>query len=72
MSMEELILPKDSELYIFRYENNEESIKTLNRIFGKYASDNELSFTWYDSAILSQKVKKQKLESEMKNANNRL
>ncbi len=51
-----LALAKKSERYVFLYDD--ESTATLLRTLGKYASDPELSFSWYDAAILSQKVRK--------------
>ena len=49
-------LVKDSERYIFLYDN--ESTPVLLQTLGKFASNPELSFTWYDAAVLSQKVRK--------------
>ncbi len=51
-----LALVKDSERYVFLYD--EESSGTLLRTLGQYASDRELSFSWYDAAVLSQKVRR--------------
>ncbi len=51
-----LALVKGEERYIFLYDDNNraETLRTL----GRYASNPELSFTWYDAAILSQKIRK--------------
>ncbi|MBS0260648.1 MAG: hypothetical protein JSS02_01730 [Planctomycetes bacterium] len=49
-------LVKDGERYIFLYDN--ESTPALLQTLGKFASNPELSFTWHDAAILSQKVRK--------------
>ncbi len=57
-----LALVKDSERYIFLYD--EESSATLLRTLGKYASDRELSFSWYDAAVLSQKVRRLSREAK--------
>lgn len=57
-----LALVKESERYIFLYD--EESADTLLQTLGQYAADKELSFTWYDAAVLSQKVRRLKEESE--------
>lgn len=54
--MNVLALVKDSERYVFLYD--EESSDSLMQTLGRYASDTELSFTWYDAAVLSQKVRK--------------
>jgi hypothetical protein len=50
-----LALVKGSERYIFLYddENRRETLRTL----GRYASRSDLSFSWYDAAVLSQKVR---------------
>jgi hypothetical protein len=51
-----LALVKGRERYIFLYEDHQraEALRTL----GRFASNPELSFTWYDAAVLSQKVRK--------------
>ncbi len=50
-------LVKGSERYIFLYddENRSRALRTL----GRYASNTELSFSWYDAAVLSQKIRRQ-------------
>lgn len=48
-------LVKDAERYIFLYDN--ESLPALLQTLGKFAANPELSFTWYDAAVLSQKVR---------------
>ena len=52
-----LALMKGGERYIFLYDdaNRAETLRTL----GRFASNPELSFTWYDAAVLSQKIRKQ-------------
>ena len=61
-----LALVKGDERYVFLYDDNRraETLRTL----GRYASDPDLSFSWYDAAVLSQKVRrasqKQQMESE--------
>ena len=50
-----LALVKGSERYIFLYDDHNRA-ETL-RMLGRYASNPELSFTWYDAAVLSQKVR---------------
>lgn len=51
-----LALVKGEERYVFIYsdENRSQTMKTL----GRYASDPELSFTWFDAAVLSQKMRR--------------
>lgn len=51
-----LALVKDGERYVFLYD--QQSIATLLQTLGRYAADPELSFSWYDAAVLSQKVRR--------------
>ncbi len=48
-------LVKGEERYIFLF-NDKKKGETL-RTLGRYASDTKLSFSWYDAAVLSQKVR---------------
>jgi hypothetical protein len=50
-----LALVKGAERYVFLYDDasRAETLRTL----GRYASNPELSFSWYDAAVLSQKVR---------------
>lgn len=50
-----LALVKGAERYVFLYDDTSraETLRTL----GRYASNPELSFTWYDAAVLSQKIR---------------
>ncbi len=50
-----LALVKGEERYIFLFDDDNRS-ETL-RMLGRFASNPELSFTWYDAAVLSQKVR---------------
>lgn len=52
-----LALVKGSERYVFLYDDSSraETLRTL----GRYASNPELSFTWYDAAVLSQRVRQE-------------
>ena len=50
-----LALVKGAERYIFLYDDSSRA-ETL-RALGRYASNPELSFTWYDAAVLSQKIR---------------
>jgi hypothetical protein len=52
-----LALVKGSERYVFLY-NEENRAETL-RVLGRYASNSDLSFTWYDAAVLSQKIRQE-------------
>lgn len=48
-------LVRGEEQYIFLFDeaNRTETLRTL----GRYAADPELAFTWYDAAILSQRIR---------------
>lgn len=56
-----IALVKKEERYVFLYD--ERSADTLLRQFGRYASDESLSFTWYDAAVLSQRIRRLRSES---------
>ena len=51
-----LALVKGEERYVFLFDDNNrsEALRTL----GRFASNPELSFTWYDAAVLSQKIRR--------------
>ena len=52
-----LALVKGSERYVFLYDDVSRA-ETL-RVLGRFASNPELSFTWYDAAVLSQKIRQE-------------
>lgn len=52
-----LALVKGAERYVFLYDDASRA-ETL-RILGRYASNPDLSFTWYDAAVLSQKIRQE-------------
>ena len=52
-----LALVKGSERYVFLY-NDANRAATL-RVLGRYASNPDLSFSWYDAAVLSQKIRQE-------------
>jgi hypothetical protein len=52
-----LAMVKGEERYVFLYDDDSKA-ETL-RTFGRYASNPELSFTWYDGAVLSQKMRQE-------------
>lgn len=52
-----LALVKGAERYVFLYDDASRA-ETL-RVLGRYASNPELSFTWYDAAVLSQKIRQE-------------
>ena len=57
-----LALVKGEERFIFLY--NESSKSETLRTLGRFASDPELNFSWYDAAVLSQKLRGADSESK--------
>lgn len=51
-----IALVKGEEQYVFLYDDigRAETLRTL----GRFASNPELSFTWHDAAVLSQRIRK--------------
>ena len=58
-----LALVKKTETSIFFYDNASrvEALRTL----GRFASNPEFSFTWYDAAVLSQKMRQEAEKPKM-------
>lgn len=50
-----LALVKGQERYIFLYDDSQKA--EALRVLGRFASNPELSFSWYDAAVLSQKIR---------------
>lgn len=57
-----LAMMKGEERYIFLYDDDHRT-ETL-RMLGRYAADPQLSFTWYDAAVLSKKIRETAVELE--------
>lgn len=57
-----LAMVKGEERYIFLYDDKNRT-ETL-RMLGRYAADPSLSFTWYDAAVMSKKIRELSLEDE--------
>ena len=57
-----LAMIKGEERYVFLYDdkNRVETLRTL----GRYAADPELSFTWYDAAVMSKKIREMTTDQE--------
>ena len=57
-----LALVKGDERYVFLFddEHKSEALRTL----GRFASNPELSFSWYDAAVLSQRIRQSAQEAE--------
>ena len=58
-----LAMVKGEERYVFLYDdaNRVETLRTL----GRFAADSELSFTWYDAAVMSKKIRDMAYELEV-------
>jgi hypothetical protein len=52
-----LALVKGGERYVFLYDDA--SRAEALRVLGRFASNPELSFSWYDAAVLSQKIRQE-------------
>jgi len=63
-----LALVKGNERYIFLYDDAHRA-DTL-RMLGRHASNPELSFSWYDAAVLSQRIRQE--ERKQRQTVNRL
>lgn len=50
-----LALMKGEERFVFLYDD--ESVDQTLVTLGKYAADPELNFSWYDAAVLSQRIR---------------
>lgn len=50
-----LALLKNGERYVFLYDDR--SSDQLLQTLGRYAADPELNFSWYDAAVLSQRIR---------------
>ena len=61
-----LALVKGEERYVFLFDDNHRS--EVLRTLGRYASNPELSFSWYDAAVLSQKIRQVTAEAESSQA----
>lgn len=69
MDVNVLAMVKGDERYVFLYDD---SMRTeCLRALGRFASNPELSFTWYDAAVLSQKIR-EACENQQPCVSNRL
>lgn len=60
-----IALVKDGERYVFLYDGV--SADALLRQFGRFAADESLSFSWYDAAVMSQRIRALQTEAAPKN-----
>lgn len=57
-----LALVKGNERYVFLFDDDNR-VEML-RQFGRFAANPDLSFTWYDAAVMSQKVRQAAQQAE--------
>ena len=50
-----LTLVKDGEMYLFLLDNA--SRKALLGVFGRFAANPDLNFSWHDAAVLSRRIR---------------
>ena len=55
-SINVLALVRDGHRFVFLYDDN--SVDTMLATLSEYANDPELDFTWYDAAMMAQRVRK--------------
>ena len=58
-----LALVKGEERYVFLFDDAHKA--EVLRVLGRFASNPELSFTWYDAAVLSQKVRQEPAKTKL-------
>ena len=58
-----LALVKGTERFVFLFDDDSRS-ETLTML-ARYASNPDLSFTWYDAAVLSQKIRQESSSMEV-------
>ena len=61
-----LALIKGKERYIFLYDDSHRA--EALRMLGRHASNPELSFSWYDAAVLSQKIRQEERAADARDA----
>jgi hypothetical protein len=57
-----LALVRDGQRYVFLYDD--QSTEQVQAQMAAFAEDHELDFTWYDAAVLSQRVRELHASSE--------
>lgn len=55
-SVNVLALVRDEHRFVFLYDDH--SVDTMLATLSQYANDPELDFTWYDAAMMAQRVRK--------------
>ncbi len=54
------LVRSNGEKYVFMYPDGDENRKAALRCLGRFASNPDLSFSWYDAAALSLKIRQMK------------
>ena len=57
-----LALVRDGQRYVFLYDDS--SVETVLAKLAEFAGDSELDFTWYDAAMMSQRVRHLQAEEQ--------
>lgn len=57
-----IALVKGNERFVFLY--NEANRAEILRTLGRYASNPEINFTWYDAAVLSQRIRQENADKK--------
>lgn len=52
-----IALVRRGEQYVFLWDDSPANRRTIMRVIGRFASDPNLSFTWYDAARLSNEIR---------------
>lgn len=55
-------LSKGEELYVVSYDDTDEGAREVFKQISQWAANPELSFNWYDAAIFSRRIRKQRSE----------
>lgn len=58
-----LALVKGEERYLYLYEDSQQA--DALRALGRHASNPDLSFTWYDAAVLSKRIRNEAKKQEL-------
>ena len=53
-----ITLVKGEERYIYLFPDSDDGRSNILRVIGRHANSTELSLTWYDAALISEKIRK--------------
>jgi hypothetical protein len=57
-----LVCVKGTERYVWLYDDAD--VSSVMTTLGRFAADPELSFTWYDAAVCSQRVRQERAKAQ--------